>query len=85
VTEDDKVREIGRILTEWNPLGARAATVKDLNDYEIEVRDILWAMDLHGDTVKKAVAMILEQAFNIELDDFELERYSKRIAALLDD
>jgi hypothetical protein len=29
--------------------------------------------------------MILEQAFNIELDDFELERYSKRIAALLDD
>ncbi|MDH3690850.1 MAG: hypothetical protein OEU36_15490 [Gammaproteobacteria bacterium] len=85
MTEDDKVLEVCKILTEWNPLGARADTVKDLNDYEIEARDILWAMDLHGDTVKKAVATVLEQAFNIELDDFELERYGKRIAALLDD
>lgn len=85
MTEDDKVLEICKILTEWNPLGTRADTVKDLNHYAIEARDILWAMDLHGDTVKKAVAMVLEQGFNIDLDDFELERYSKRIAALLDD
>ena len=85
MTEDDKVQEICKILTEWNPLGARANTVEDLNDYEIEARDILWAMDLHGDTVKKAVGMVLAQAFNIELDELELERYSKRIAALLGD
>ena len=84
MTEDDKVLEISRILTEWNPLGDRAASVEDLNDYETEAGEILWAMDLHGDTVKMAVTMVLEQAFNIELDDFELECYSKRIESLLE-
>ena len=84
MTEDDKVLEISRILTEWNPLGARAATVEDLNDYETEAWDILWTMNLHGDTVKKAVTVVLQQAFNIELDDFELECHSKRIASLLE-
>ncbi|MDA9981378.1 UPF0149 family protein [Gammaproteobacteria bacterium] len=85
MTEDKKVLEISRILTEWNPLGARSATVEELNDYETEAQDILWAMNLHGGTVKKAVTMVLQQAFNIELDDFELECYSKRIASTLDD
>lgn len=84
MTKDDKVLEISRILSEWNPLGARAATVEDLNNYKTEAQDILWAMNLHGDTVKKAVTMVLQQAFNIELDDFELECYSKRIASLLE-
>jgi len=40
-------------------------------------------MDLHGDSVKRAVSNVLEQAFYIELDDAELEHYSKKIAALL--
>lgn len=41
MTEDDKVLEISRILTEWNPLGARAATVEDFNDYETEARVVI--------------------------------------------
>ena len=68
MNEDDKVQEISQILSEWNPLGTRVAGVSDLNDYETEAYDILWAMDLHGDSVKKAVATVLQQAFNIELD-----------------
>ena len=85
VNEDEKAQEICRILTEWNPLGTRAADVSDLNDYETEAYDILWAMDLHSDSVKKVVATVLQQAFHIELDDSSLEHYRRKIASALGD
>ena len=83
MTEDDKALEIGKLLTTWNPLGDRAATVQDLNNYETEAWDILWVMDLYGYSPKKAVSEVLEEAFLIILDKKELEHYSKRIKVVL--
>ncbi len=83
MTEDEKAIEIGRILTEWNPLGDAAETVKDLNNYETEAFDILGAMDLFGDTLEKAVAVVLGQAFHIELESSELGGCCEKIRAVL--
>ncbi len=83
MTEDEKAIEIGKILTEWNPLGAAAAAVNDLNDYETEAWDILWVMDLYGYSPKKAVSGVLQEAFLIDLEKKELEHYSNRIKAVL--
>ncbi len=83
MTEDEKAIEIGRILTEWNPLGDAAATVKDLNNYETEAFDILGAMDLFGNTLEKAVAIVLGEAFQIELDSSELGNCCEKIRAAL--
>ena len=83
MTEDEKAIEIGRILTEWNPLGDAAETVKDLNNYETEAFDILEAMDLFGDTLEKAVAEVLGQAFYIELESSELGGCCEKIRAVL--
>ena len=83
MTEDKKVLEISRILTEWNPLGARSATVEELNDYETEAQDILWAMKLYGYSVKRSVSEVLKEAFLIELDNAELDHYGGEIEAVL--
>ena len=83
MTEDEKAIEIGRILTEWNPLGDAAETVKDLNNYETEAFDILWAMDLFGDTLEKAVAVVLGQSFRIELESSDLGNCCEKIRAVL--
>lgn len=83
MTEDEKIIEIGKLLTAWNPLGDRAAAVKDLNNYETEAWDILWVMDLYGYSPKKAVSGVLEEAFLIILDKKELEHYSNRIKVVL--
>jgi len=83
MTEDEKAIEIGRILTEWNPLGDAAETVKDLNNYETEAFDILEAMGLFGDTLEKAVAEVLGQAFNIDPESSELRGCCEKIRAAL--
>lgn len=74
---------IQKILAEWNPLGPAAEDVRDLDDYESEAGDILFAMELHGMSVKRAVAAVLEEAFLLDLDDAELAHYSRKIEAAL--
>jgi hypothetical protein len=83
VTEDEKAIEIGKILTEWNPVGDGAAAVNDLNNYESEAMDILWVMELYGYSPKKAVSEVLQEAFLIDLEKKELEHYSNRIKVAL--
>ena len=41
VTEDEKIIEISKILTAWNPLGELAAAMKDLDNYQTEAVDIV--------------------------------------------
>ncbi len=83
MTEDEKAIEIGKILTEWNPLGDGAAAVNDLNNYETEAMDILSVMELYGYSPMKAVSEVLQEAFLIDLEEKELEHYSNRIKAVL--
>ena len=83
MTEDEKVIEIGKILTEWNPLGDAAAAVNDLNNYQTEANDIMSVMELYGYSPKKAVSEVLQEAFLIDLEEKELEHYSNRITVVL--
>ena len=48
MTEDEKIIEMSKILTAWNPLGERAAAMKDLNNYHTEAVDIISVIDLYG-------------------------------------
>ncbi len=83
MTEDEKVAEIGEILTAWNPLGDAAAAVNDLNNYQTEAIDIMSVMELYGYSPKKAVSEVLQEAFLIDLDKKELDHYSNRIKVVL--
>ena len=83
MTEDEKVAQISKILAAWNPLANDQAAAIGLSDYEVEAEDILWAMKLNRYSVKKAVSEVLQQAFLIEVDDSELERFGGEIEAVL--
>ncbi len=83
MTEDEKVIEIGKILTAWNPLRDHAAAVNDLNNYQTEAIDIMSVMELYGYSPKKAVSEVLQEAFLIDLDKKELEHYSNKVEDFL--
>ncbi len=80
---EEKVNAIARILNEWNPIGERDALIQDLDGYSVEAEDILWSMDLDNISVKKAVGSVLSEAFNIEVNASELDRFSAQIDAVI--
>ena len=80
---DEQIASVQSILNEWNPLGDMAATVKDLEGYHYEAIDILSTMAVSGYSVQNAVSTILEQAFNIMLDESKLKHYSSKIEVAL--
>ena len=84
VTEDEKIIEISKILTAWNPLGEHAAALKDLDNYQTEAVDIMSVIMLYGYSPKKAVSEIIREAFLIDLEKAELDHYSKKIKAVLE-
>jgi hypothetical protein len=83
MTTDEKTIEIGRILTAWNPLGERAAAIKDLDNYQTEAMDILSLIELYGYSPKKAASEVLQEAFLIDLKKTELDHYSGKIQTIL--
>ena len=81
--KDELISSVAAILDEWNPLGDKAAKVKDLEGYKYEAMDILSAISILKISTKKAVAQTLEQAFSISLEESELNRYSAKIEQLI--
>ncbi len=84
MTENEKIIEISKILTAWNPLGERAAAVKDLDNYQTEAVDIMSVITLYEYSPKKAVSEIIRDAFLIDLEKTELDHYSSKIKAVLE-
>ena len=84
MTKDEKIIKISKILTAWNPLGERAAAMKDLDNYQAEAMDILSVMELYRYSPKKATSEILQEAFLIDLEKAELDYYSSKIKTALE-
>jgi hypothetical protein len=83
LTEDEKIIEISEVLTAWNPLAERAAAIKDLDNYQTEAMDILSAIELYGHSTKKVASAVLQEAFLINLEETELDHYSRKIQTIL--
>lgn len=81
--KDELISSVAIILEEWNPLGDKAASVKDLEGYKYEAMDILSAICIIKISTKESVAQVLEQAFSISLEEHELNRYSAKIDQLI--
>ncbi len=75
-------------MDEWNPLGDKASTINDLNGYRTEAIDILSTYEffsgLSGLTVQKAVKKVIEQAFDITVDENGLNNAAERISKIID-
>ncbi len=66
---EKQIQGVMHLLTQWNPLGDRASTVQDLDNYKIEAIDILFHVGLSGPKTNPAriVRDVLNEAFGLSL------------------
>ena len=75
----DLIAAVANILGSWNPLGEKANSVESLDGYRIEAIDILSSSKILRIPIKKAVKDVLEQAFDISINEVQLSHYSNLI------
>ena len=85
VSDDQKIEAVARVLLDWNPLGADAESVRDLDGYKTEAIDIFVEWPERADP-KKAARIIMEllnEAFNLSLNLEECSDAATKISAIL--
>jgi hypothetical protein len=90
----DKIEQFKAILKEWNPLGTAENNISDLNDYETEVDDIIFNLEIEYDFPEKSITQkqlskiikeVLNEAFNLDLTHSECDANSEEILKILKD
>jgi hypothetical protein len=84
--DPEQIKAVMRILSDWNPLGAAAAKVPDLDNYRIEAIDII-AESRFGrmteSAVESAVFRVINQAFELSLTKEECSVPATAISSVL--
>jgi len=82
---EQHIQKVAAILQSWNPLGERAATVRDLDGYRTEAIDIIFALVVIKDRTSpaKVLMQVLNQAFDLTLDIDECKNPAQQIVAVL--
>ncbi len=64
------IAEVSKMLMSWNPLGSKAKSIPDLDNYHTEAIDILFAIEVtpNSDSINRIVQDVLNQAFDLSLD-----------------
>lgn len=81
--ENELIENTMNILSEWNPLGPKAKTITDLDNYRTEAIDILFHMKLGRDKASIIVRRVLNQAFDLSLSLEECTAVGNKIQKLL--
>ena len=81
----EQIDAVASVLANWNPLGAAAHDVHDLDGYRMEAGDIIFGLKIRGRSVKaeQFIADVLNQAFDLNLDPKSCVPYAKEIVAIL--
>jgi hypothetical protein len=79
--EQAQIDLVAGVLQRWNPLGAGAARVPDLDGYETEAIDIIFNLSLGRQTPESVVRTVLNQAFGLNLTPEECSAPATEIAA----
>lgn len=79
------IAKVASVLNAWNPLGERATNFEGLAGYKYEAIDIISTTKIINgpDIYKRAVRQVLEQSFDLKLEEAELREASKKIEAIL--
>lgn len=83
----EHIAKVKILLTEWNPLGNRAAQIGDLNNYEIEATDILWHIKKKNtvEQISNMIDSVLNQAFGIHVDSAKCKIIAEQIHEMLNE
>jgi hypothetical protein len=80
---NEQIQKVMKILTDWNPLGSRASTISDLDNYRIEAIDILCHFDLNKTNTALIVRQVINQAFNLSLSKADCASVGRKIQGLI--
>ena len=82
---EEQITQVAKVLEEWNPLGDAANTIDELDGYRYEAIDIISTIEMISgpNKVKKAISQVVTEAFNIELDQGELDKAAKKVERVL--
>ena len=82
---EEQIRKTMDLLATWNPLGDRAMTIGDLNNYRTEAIDILFHLRLVGSSANAAgmVREVMNQAFDLSLSLEECTDIGREIHAFI--
>lgn len=85
--DDLQIGKVAAVLAEWNPLGANARGVADLDGYRTEAIDIIMAFRLRGKSVvpDQTVSQVLNQAFDLTLEPVDCTAAARKIQRILHD
>ena len=83
--EQREIEEIAKVLAEWNPLGAAADDVHDLDGYRTEAIDIISVLRTipHPPALATIVMQVLNEAFDLSLTPRECSAPAQKISAIL--
>ena len=81
------IQKVMDLLTEWNPLGGRAVSIKDLDNYRTEAIGILYNLDLKGfkTSTARIVRDVFNQGFDLSLSLEECMDISRKILGQISD
>ena len=71
--EEYEIKEVAKVLNEWNPLGDDANTIKDLDGYRNEAMDIIFNLNIDKNRANAVdiIMEVLNQAFDLNLSKNE--------------
>ena len=81
---DEHIQLLKSKLVELNPLGERANTILDLNDYQTETVDILFHVNKKDSRIRteKIIRSVFEQAFYLELNEQDCKELTELVMKL---
>jgi len=80
---NEQIRKVMEVLTEWNPLGKRATTISDLDNYRTEAIDILFNLELRKSNPAVIVQQVINQAFDLSLSVADCTSVGRKIQELI--
>jgi len=80
--QNEQIQKVMEVLTEWNPLGPRASTISDLDNYKTEAIDILFNLNLSKNNPAVIVQQVINQAFDLSLSVADCASVGRKIQKL---
>ena len=82
---EELIISVANVLEEWNPLGEQASSVDGLDGYRTEAIDILSSSFILKQPIRQVVETVLSQAFDLNLEEGQLNYYSELIGQLVNE
>ncbi len=84
---EEHIQKVMDLLTTWNPLGERADSIEQLDNYRTEAIDILFHLNLASPKASPALIVrdVLNQAFDLSLSLEECKYVGREISTFIGD